>query len=94
VTKVEVLGFHKLTALDKAYFEQVFSLLHVLPVTLTIADNAIALRQTRKIGLGDSLIATTALEWNCPLATRNLDDFIWINGLQVLDPLAGNAWPA
>jgi predicted nucleic acid-binding protein len=66
-----------------------FSILRVLPITLTLADNAIALHQRRKLSLGDSLVAATALEWRCPLATRNIDDFLWIDGLEVINPLAG-----
>lgn len=89
VTKIEVLGFHKLSATDKIFFERMFSILRVLPITLILADNAIALRQRRKLSLGDSLIAATALEWRCPLATRNTDDFLWIDGLEVINPLAG-----
>lgn len=88
-SKVEVLGFHKLAASDKAFFEQSFRILRILPITPSIAEKAIELRQRRKMSLGDSLIAATALEWDCPLATRNADDFRWIDGLVVINPLVG-----
>lgn len=87
VSKIEVLGFHKLTAADRARFEQAFAVLRVLPITTPIAESAIALRQLRKMSLGDSLVAATALEWQCPLATHNTGDFRWIDGLDVVDPL-------
>jgi predicted nucleic acid-binding protein len=89
VTKIEVLGFHKLSITDKAFFESIFSVLRVFPITSALADDAITLRQRRKMSLGDSLVAVTALEWQCPLATRNTDDFLWIDGLEIIDPLAG-----
>jgi predicted nucleic acid-binding protein len=73
----------------QGFFERMFSILRVLPITWTLADNAIALRQRRKLSLGDSLITATALEWRCPLATRNTDDFLWIDGPEVINPLAG-----
>jgi predicted nucleic acid-binding protein len=88
VSKVEVLGFHKLTPTEKSYFERTFAILPVFPITVPIAESAIGLRQRRKLGLGDALIAATALEWQCPLATHNTDDFLWIDGLKVVDPLA------
>lgn len=37
--------------------------------------------------LGDSLIAATALEHHLTLATANVDDFLWVDGLKVLNPL-------
>jgi predicted nucleic acid-binding protein len=47
----------------------------------------INLRQQRKMSLGDALIAATCLEHNEPLATANVDDFKWIAGLDVVNPL-------
>ena len=41
----------------------------------------------RRIKLGDSLIAATALAHGLALATHNTDDFRWIPGLQLVDPL-------
>ncbi len=88
-SKIEVLGYHKLTAADKAHFEQAFTILRIYPITDSIAGTAIALRQYRKTSLGDALVAATALEIKCPLATHNTGDFLWITGLEVVDPLVG-----
>jgi predicted nucleic acid-binding protein len=38
--------------------------------------------------LGDALIGATAITNDLTLVTRNVDDFDWIEGLQILDPLA------
>jgi predicted nucleic acid-binding protein len=62
VTRVEVLGWHKMTPQDKADLEIFLDAGLVLSITDAIADRAIALRQARKLSLGDALIAATALE--------------------------------
>ena len=49
---------------------------------------AIRLRQQRKMSLGDSLIAGTALTHGLKLVTCNIADFRWIPALTLIDPLA------
>ena len=49
---------------------------------------AVTLRQSRRMSLGNAIIAATALRHNLPLATHNTADFRWIGGLQLVDPLA------
>ena len=46
-----------------------------------------ALRQRRKMSLGDSIIAGTAIAHERTLVTRNTDDFRWIEEIKLLDPL-------
>jgi predicted nucleic acid-binding protein len=53
-----------------------------------VIHEAVRLRQTRKMGLADALIAATALVHELPLVTRNTRDFSWIDGLTVVDPFA------
>jgi predicted nucleic acid-binding protein len=89
VSYVEVLGYHLLTAPDKADFELLFQQFPVLPISDLIIQQATRIRQTRKMSLGDALIAATALTYQLTLATHNLKDFQWIHGLQLHDPLAG-----
>ncbi len=86
ITYVEVLGFHKLTPAEKLDLEQIFAAIAILPVTRPILDSAVHLRQQRKMTLGDSLIAATAMTHNLMLATRNTRDFAWINGMTLHDP--------
>jgi predicted nucleic acid-binding protein len=54
-----------------------------LPVCNFVIENAISLKQQRKMSLGDSLIAATALVNNDKL-TNNVEDFIGISGLSVI----------
>lgn len=87
VTFVEVLGFHQITAQDKEEFEIFFAATELLPISSEIADKAVELRQQRRMSLGDSLIAATALVGNCLLVTNNTKDFKWIDSLNLLNPL-------
>lgn len=86
VSYVEVLGFHRLTAEDKTDFEEFFAAATVLPLTQSVLGQAVQLRQTRKMSLGDSLIAATCLIHKLTLVTRNTDDFSGIVGLGLLNP--------
>lgn len=85
-TKIEVLGYHKLTPEDQADLERFFSASEILETSIGIADRAVALRQRRKMSLGDAIIAATALHHGYRLITRNIVDFEWIPGLQVWNP--------
>jgi predicted nucleic acid-binding protein len=87
ITRVEVLGFPNLTPEDRRDFERFFARAPMLAVTDAVIEAAIALRQTRRMKLGDSLIAGTALTHQLPLATHNTADFNWIPGLTLVDPL-------
>ncbi|WP_162268256.1 type II toxin-antitoxin system VapC family toxin [Hymenobacter sp. PAMC 26628] len=86
ISKVETLGFHRLEAADAIYFNSLFAIITLLPVTPNIIESAIQLRQQRRMSLGDSLIAATALEFDLMLATRNVADFASIPSLTVYDP--------
>lgn len=86
VSYVEVLGFHRLNEQDRAFLETFFSSATVLPITQAVLDKAVGLRQTRKMSLGDSLVAATCLIYSLALVTRNIDDFKWITELHLLNP--------
>ena len=88
VSYVEVLGYHRLTPEDRDDLRRFFDTATVLPLDQQILDQAVALRQQRRMSLGDSLVAATAVVHSRTLVTRNVDDFRWIPGLNVIDPLA------
>ena len=87
ITRLEVLGFHKLTNVEKAYYERVFLQKTVLPITKDIIDLAIQYRQARKMSVGDSIHAATAFLHNLEFQTRNMSDFSHISGLKVNNPI-------
>ena len=90
ISYVETLGYHAITPAEQGYIERFFAGSHVLPVNDPVLREAVRLRQMRKMALGDALIAGTALVNRCKLATRNVNDFRWISGLDVIDPLVPN----
>lgn len=87
ITRLEVLGYHKLNELDKRDITKLFEMTTLYPVTRILINRAIQLRQQRKMLLGDAIIAATALEYQQTLVTRNVEDFAWIKGLEVVNPL-------
>lgn len=89
ITQVEVLGYHKLNDIDKLLLEQIFYTLKAVPLTTPIVQEAIRLRQMRKMTLGDAIISATALIPELTLATHNTKDFAWISELKLIDPLNG-----
>jgi predicted nucleic acid-binding protein len=84
VTKLEVLGYHKLDVEEKELFEGFFRSVSILPITSAIIEQAIRLRQQKKMSLGDSLIASTAIQNKQILLTNNEADFINLPDLIVL----------
>jgi len=88
LSRIEVLGYHRLLPPERDLLEQLFAGITVLPVSDDIAERAVALRQQRRISLGDSVIAATALVEGLTLVTHNTGDFDWIEGLELEDPLA------
>jgi predicted nucleic acid-binding protein len=86
VSYVEVLGYHRLTEQERRHFEAFFAAAPVLSIESTVLEQAVRLRQQRKMTLGDALVAGTALAHDLTLVTRNTQDFRWIDGLSMLDP--------
>ena len=87
VSYVEVLGYLNLTEENKQTFERIFANTRIYPLNLAIAERSVALRQQRRMGLGDAIIAATALDHNVTLITRNTRDFRWITNLRLLNPI-------
>jgi predicted nucleic acid-binding protein len=86
ISYVEVLGYHKLTDQERRHFESFFAAASVLAISQSILDQAVKLRQLRKMSLADALIAATALVYQLTLVTRNTKDFDWVPNLHILNP--------
>ena len=56
-------------------------------MTQDIIEYAIGLRQQKKMSLGDSIIASTAIVHKRTLVTRNIKDFLWIEDLKIHNPI-------
>jgi len=86
ISIAEVLGYPGLTAEDEAIFEEWFAELAVHGVTEPILRGAATLRRQRRMKLGDSIIAATALAIGAELVTRNVDDFQHIAEMKIINP--------
>lgn len=87
ITYIEVLGYPKLTGKEQQILQKIFGAIEKIDLNGQISQNAVSLRQKKKIGLGDSVIAATAITNNLCLVTHNIKDFKWIKGLKVFDPI-------
>jgi predicted nucleic acid-binding protein len=86
ITRIETLGFHQLTETQRHWLEVAFGRMNILALDEAVADRAIALRRQRNMGLGDAIIAATALVHGIALVTRNTRDFQHVENLQLIDP--------
>lgn len=94
VTRIEVLGFPKFGELSPESQTQLRALLASateLALDEEVIQQAVELRQQKKMKLGDAIIAATALEYGVPLVTRNEGDFKHIPNLQIINPFAEKA---
>ena len=87
ISIVETLGYQRITPAQTLYFESLFKILQVVPVEESVIQRAVQIRQTKKLSLGDALIAATALVYDEELVTRNTTDFFEIAGLRVVNPI-------
>jgi predicted nucleic acid-binding protein len=86
ISYVEVLGYHQLTEQERQYFDEFFKASLILPLSQEVLEQAVKLRQRRRMTLGDALVAGTALAYNRTLVTRNINDFKTIEELSVFNP--------
>lgn len=87
ISKVEVLGYWNISPEQAQTIIAVLAQMREISLTVRQCEQAITLRQQRKMSLGDSLIAAAALAYEIPLATRNVKDFDWISGLTLINPI-------
>jgi toxin FitB len=88
VSQIEALGFAGIRPNESLLLTSFFGAVPTFALTDEIAAVAIALRRRRRLKLGDSIIAATALVHGLTLATRNVADFAWIGELRVVNPYA------
>lgn len=87
VVRVESLGYTDITVGEERNIRELLETIHECTMTDAVIERAIRLRQTKKMSLGDAIVAATAIEENCELWTANTKDFADIKGLVVHNPL-------
>lgn len=85
ISNVETLGWYAISEKDKAQLENFLSYAMVIYLDKAIEEEAIEIRQKKKMKLGDSIIAATALIHNLTIVTRNESDFYGL-GLTIYNP--------
>lgn len=87
ISRLEVLGYGKMTEDERLYLESVFTILQNVPIDKQVIDKAIELRKKHKIKSNDSIVAATTLVHDLELLTRNLSDFENIEELKLQNPV-------
>ena len=87
ISCLETLGYHQLNDKDERYFKSLFALMPIRVIDSYTIAKAIQLRQIRRMSVGDAIIAATAMVNGLDLYTHNVQDFRWIEGIKVIDPI-------
>jgi predicted nucleic acid-binding protein len=86
IVKIEVLGYLDIPPKMDA-LEEFLNSTTIFPLNEEVTNQTIVLRKTyKKLRLGDSIIAATALVHDLSLITRNTKDFNQIDGLRLINP--------
>ncbi|HVC36198.1 MAG TPA: type II toxin-antitoxin system VapC family toxin [Candidatus Dormibacteraeota bacterium] len=87
VTLIESLGYPDILSAEEQRLKELFATMTEIPLSEPVLQTAIQLRQLKKMSLGDSIVAATALENGKVLWTVNTDDFRHIENLKLVNPL-------
>jgi predicted nucleic acid-binding protein len=85
-TYIEALGWHKITPAQLQLIQNFMDNAIVLQIDEPVVETAVLIKQQKKIGLGDAIIAATAIVHGLVLVTRNVSDFNSIDNLTVYNP--------
>ena len=86
VTYIEAMGWYQATSSQLSIIQKFMNIATILPISHPIIETTVWLRQNKRIGLGDAIIAATAIVHNRILVTRNVSDFSSIDNLVVFNP--------
>lgn len=86
ITKIEVLGWHKINIGEKIKIERFLNNANIFYINQTIEKTSIEIKQKYKIATPDTIIGATALENNFTIVTRNESDFIRMGKIKIYNP--------
>ena len=85
ISQIEVLRFND-TPENEAILEEFINISKIYPLSNNVVERTIKLCKQIKIKLPDAIIAATALSEGFTMVTRNINDFIKIPDLILLNP--------
>ena len=88
ISRLEVLGYHKITEEQKKFFNAIFALVKIVEVDNKVINKAIEIRQGKNVKVGDAIIAATAVLHCFELITRNVDDFKHLSEIVITNPFS------
>ena len=88
ISIIEALGYQDITAAEQRALHRIFNAYQNIELSPSIIEQAVVLRQSKKMSLGDAIVAATAMDYNLELWTANTDDFKHIEGLKLVNPLS------
>ena len=65
VSRIETLGYHRMSDTERHGLEEAIARMTVLALEAAVVGRAISIRQERKMGLADAIIAATARCISC-----------------------------
>ena len=86
ITRLELFGLPGLEEEEEKKISEILKPFPEIGVDSKVIDRAIQVRKAKRIKVPDAIIAATALEKDCSLITRNIEDFKGIADLVVIDP--------
>ena len=87
ISQLEVLGYPKITTEQTKFFEAIFQLLDIIPISEEVIKKAIEYRKKFNMSVADSIIAATSKTFSCTLYTNNEKDFKNIRDIKVINPI-------
>ncbi len=86
ITKIEVLGWHKIEGNEKNRLNQFISNAKVFYIDYSIEEKSIEIKQKSKVATPDTIIGATAIINDLIVVSRNTKDFEKIEGLKFYNP--------
>lgn len=86
INEIELLSFPKITSEEITAIKNCLFAFNKIFLTDSIVNKTIELKKNYNLGIGDAIIAASALDCNAFLVTRNEKDFSKIHNLKIINP--------
>ena len=87
ISKLKVLGYHRINDPEIEYFTRIFSIAHVFQLSAELIKLPTTIRRKHNLSLVVSITGSTCLLFNLKVVTRNSKYFKKITGLKTENPI-------